>query len=335
MIKIIAETAWHHEGDFAFMKNLVTKICKESEVDIVKFHITLDLDEYMSKDHDAYEMLKSWMLSENDWEELITIVKRNEKELMLLLNDTKAVEFAKKFNPELVELHSVSLNVPRLRNSVSKHISNSAKVVIGVGGCSIEEVEEAVNFFHEREIVLMFGFQNYPTKYEDVNLFKIKKMQDLFTGAVFGYADHTAWNEVNNELITLLVASNGMDLIEKHVTTEYGKERCDFSAAISIEQLNSLCKKIKLLDKLYGDGSMELNDAEKSYSLYGPMKMAAMASHRLIEGSELSMDDFNFRRTSQITDMSQVDILQVIGNKLASNIEDNQVILSKHIKKSK
>ena len=41
---------------------------------------------------------------------------------------------------------------------------------------------------------------------------------------MFGYADHTAWNEENNGLITLLVSSNGMDFIEKHVTTEYGKE---------------------------------------------------------------------------------------------------------------
>ena len=59
MTKIIAETAWHHEGDFTFMKNLVTKICKESDVDIVKFHITLDLDEYMNKDHDAYNFLNA------------------------------------------------------------------------------------------------------------------------------------------------------------------------------------------------------------------------------------------------------------------------------------
>jgi len=26
-MKLIAETAWHHEGDFDFMKNLVTEIC--------------------------------------------------------------------------------------------------------------------------------------------------------------------------------------------------------------------------------------------------------------------------------------------------------------------
>jgi N,N'-diacetyllegionaminate synthase len=333
MTKTIAETAWHHEGDFAFMKNLVTKICTESDVDIVKFHITLDLDEYMNKDHDAYEMLKSWMLSESNWEELIYIVRENNKELMLLLNDTKAVEFSKKYSPEMVELHSVALNVPRLQDSVLKNISDKSKIVIGVGGCSLSEIEEAVKFFHSREIVLMFGFQNYPTKYEDVNLHKIRKIQELFQGSTFGYADHTAWNEENNTLITLLVSSNGMDYIEKHVTTEYGKERCDFSAAISIEQLNQLHKKVVLLNQVYGDGSMDLNEAEKKYSSYGPMKMAAIASHSLFEGDYLSVDDFYFTRTSQVSDISQIDILQVIGNKLASNIKPNKVILSKHIEK--
>ena len=88
MTKLIAETAWHHEGDYVFMKNLVTRICETSSADIVKLHIPLDLDEYMSKDHDAYKTLKSWVLSANQWEELIGIVRDNGKELMLLLNDT-------------------------------------------------------------------------------------------------------------------------------------------------------------------------------------------------------------------------------------------------------
>ena len=77
MTKIIAETAWHHEGDFSFMSDLVTKICNESVADIVKMHISLDLDEYMLKDHDAYEMLKPWMLFENDWEKLILNICSN------------------------------------------------------------------------------------------------------------------------------------------------------------------------------------------------------------------------------------------------------------------
>jgi len=332
MTKLIAETAWHHEGDYVFMKQLVTRICETSSVDIVKLHITLDLDEYMSKDHDSYETLKSWMLSAKQWEELIGIVRKNGKELMLLLNDTKAIDFASKFNPEMIEIHSVCLNVPRLQRAVIENIDKKAKVVIGIGGCSLDEVKKAVQFFHEREIVLMFGFQNYPTKYEDVNLGKIRKIQALYPGKKFGYADHTSWDEDNNELITLLVSANGMDFIEKHVTTDYGKERCDYSAAISIEQLNMLYKKIKLLENLYGDGSMLLNKAEEDYSKYGPMKMAAIAKNDLLKGSKLTMGDIHFCRTSQSTGISQIDLLQVIGNKLVEDVKINQVIDWNHIR---
>ena len=179
----------------------------------------------------------------------------------------------------------------------------------------------------------MFGFQNYPTKYEDVSLFKIRKMQGLFKSVIFGYADHTAWDEENNELITLLVASNGMSFIEKHVTTEYGKERCDFSAAITIDQLNKLHSKTLLLEQLYGDGSFELNEAEKKYSLYGPMKMAALAKYDLKKGDILAINDLHFCRTSQITDISQIEIKQIIGNKLVKNIKAEQVIISNQIVK--
>ena len=333
MIRLIAETAWHHEGDYLFMKNLVTRICESSKADIVKMHLTLDLDEYMNKDHEAYATLKSWMFSPEQWEELISIVRTNGKELMLLLNDVKSIEFAKKFSPEIIEIHSVALNVPRLQEAIIKHISEKAKIVIGVGGCSHREIEEAVTVFHLRDTVLMFGFQNYPTKYEDVNLLKIRKMQKLFHGKSFGYADHTAWDEENNQLITLVVSSKGMDFIEKHVTTNYGEERCDFSAAISIDQLNQLHDKLVHLDNLYGNGSMDLNNAEKKYSLFGPMKMAAIANHNLLKGKNLQIADLNFCRTSQITDMSQLDILQVIGKRLASDIRANQVILSKHIER--
>ena len=333
MTKIIAETAWHHEGDFIFMKDLVTRICEESEADIVKLHIALDLDEYMSKDHDAYEMLKSWMLSECEWEELISIVREHDKELMLLLNDTKAIDFAKRFNPEMVELHSVCLNVPRIQRAIIENINNDTKIVFGIGGCSIEEIKEAINFFQGREIVLMFGFQNYPTKYVDVNLMKIRKLQALFAGNLFGYADHSAWDEENNELITLFVSSNGMDFIEKHVTTEYGKERCDYSAAISIDQLNILNEKILLLNELNGNGSIELNEAEQSYSSFGPMKMAAIVNCNLRKGHILTMKDLHFCRTSQITDLSQIDVLHFIGAKLARDIKVNSVILRKHITK--
>ena len=330
MIKLIAETAWHHEGDYSFMKDLVSQLCETSSTEVIKMHVTLDFDEYMNKDHDAYSALKKWLFSEEQWDELIGIVQSSKKELMLLLNDTSAINFAAQYNPELVELHSVCLNVPRLQQTLLEKVDNKTKIVIGVGGCSLQEIDKAVDIFCQRDTILMFGFQNYPTKYADVNLKKIRKIQSLYSNKKYGYADHTAWNEQNNELITLLVSANGMSYIEKHVTIEYGKERCDYSAAISIDMFESLAAKVKLLDSLNGDGSVLLNEGEQQYSKYGPMKMAGIAVRDLKKGEIVSVDDINFCRTSQLTDISQIELLDNIKNPLQKDVKINETFYHNH-----
>ena len=46
------------------------------------------------------------------------------KNLCCLLNDTKSVDFASKFNPEMIEIHSVCLNVPRLQSAIIENIDS-------------------------------------------------------------------------------------------------------------------------------------------------------------------------------------------------------------------
>ena len=330
MVKLVAETAWHHEGDYSFMKDLVSQLCETPSTEVIKMHVTLDFDEYMNKDHDAYSALKKWLFSEEQWDELIGIVQSSKKELMLLLNDTSAINFAAQYNPELVELHSVCLNVPRLQQTILEKIDDKTPIVIGVGGCSLQEIDKAVEVFNKRDTILMFGFQNYPTKYADVNLKKIRKIQSLYSNKKYGYADHTAWDEKNNELITLLVSANGMSYIEKHVTTEYGKERCDYSAAISIDMFESLAVKAKLLGSINGDGSVLLNEGEQQYSKYGPMKMAGIAVRDLKKGEIVSVNDINFCRTSQLTDISQIELLDNIKKPLQKDVKINELFYHNH-----
>ena len=61
---------------------------------------------------------------------------------------------------------------------------------------------------------------------------------------------------------------------------------------------------------------------KKDYSKYGPMKMAAIAKHDLIKGSKLTMGDVHFCRTSQSTEISQIDLLQVIGQQVSRRCEN-------------
>lgn len=334
-MKLIAETAWHHEGDFLFMKKLVSDILTKTNADIIKLHITLDLNQYMEKDHKHYYKLKSMLFREDQWEELISIIKKKGKQILLLLNDPRAIKFGSFFKPEFIELHSVCLNVPLLKNEILKNFDQKTKIIIGVGGSTLEEINLATETFHNREIILMFGFQNYPTKYEDINLLKIKNIQSLHPNKIFGYADHTAWNNPNNEIITMMIAANGMSYIEKHVTNCYGRERTDFSAAISMNMFNSLSKKIKLFNQIKGNGSFDLNEGEKSYSEYGPMKMAAKVNSNLKVGHRISIDDIFFLRTKEKSDLSQIDTLNYLGKPLKKPIEKNRILNSSYFKNFK
>jgi N,N'-diacetyllegionaminate synthase len=335
MIRLIAETAWHHEGDFPFMKNLVSKIVSETTADIVKMHITINFDEYMDPSHRSYEELKSMIFSRDQWKELIRIIRKGKKEIMLLLNDIQAIEFGLSFNPEYVEIHSVCLNdifmLKKLKNSIKK----KTKIVLGVGGTSLDEIKNVINFLKRPNIILMFGFQNYPTIYENVNLDKIKRLMRLFNNFEYGYADHTAWDSDHNELITLLGAATGMQYLEKHVTTHYGKKRLDWSSAISIKMLNSLKDKAKILEKLNGNGSLYMTSGEKSYSVFGPMKKAAMLISDIPKGSILRLKDIKFIRTKEISDMSQLDVINSIGKKISNNLKKGSILMSKYFIRNK
>lgn len=324
---LIAETAWHHDGDFEFFKKLVEEIAKNTEADYIKFHITLDINEYMHTDHPAYQWAKERIFKKEQWYEILNISLKNNKKLMLLFNDKKAIDFGMSFNPEIVEIHSVCLNDIKLLKHLKEKIRPETKIVLGVGGSDLYEIENVINFLGSNMIVLMHGFQNFPTKYEDVNFAKTKKIMQLFPYFEHGYADHTAWDNENNILITLFGAALGMSYIEKHVTIELGKERCDWNSAISIEMFNDLTIKLEVLSQTFGNGLLSLNEGEKSYSTFGANKKAAILNKNIKKGHKLSFEDFTFKRTGQSSDLSQIDTLENIGKTFSITLEKGHCIV--------
>ena len=167
----------------------------------------------------------------------------------------------------MIEIHSVCLNDIHLIDAINDTFDKNIEVFIGIGGSTIDEVKNAISLLKTDSIVLMHGFQNYPTQYKDINFNKVRKIKDILSNFKHGYADHTGWNEPQNQFITLIGGTLGMKFIEKHVTNVYGIERCDWNSAISIDMFNDLIANWKLIEQCFGDGKLELNDAEKKISL--------------------------------------------------------------------
>lgn len=326
-IKLIAETAAHHGGDYDFMLKLTDMIC-ESSADIVKVHVTQDIDEYMDRSHSVYELLAKWIFSPSQWEEIFGRISNASKSLMTLVNDTKAVELAAAHHPAYFEIHSVALNDINLLAAVKANLSSSNKIVLGVGGSTLEEIENAIALLNTDRVVLMFGFQNYPTRYEDVNFRKMQRIMQIFPDYKFGYADHTAWDEPNNVLITLLGAALGVSFVEKHVTLECGFERIDSSAAVSFDQFEQIRDGLTILGACNGNGRLELNAGERKYCDYGPMKKAPLLRRDMKIGESVQANDICFKRTAARTDLSQIRTIDLFGSKVSRDISAGTILCS-------
>lgn len=325
MIKYIAETAWHHDGDFDFMQKLINALIDKSGADIIKLHITLDLNEYMDKSHPAYDFLKERLLTEQQWDLIIKQIKSSGKELMLLLNDTKAVKFSTQYSPSYIEIHSVCLNDINLLDAVNNYYKDTP-IIIGVGGTDLFEVENAISYLNSKEIILMHGFQNYPTSYSDINFQKTRKLLKLYPNVKHGYADHTAWNEKNNTLISLVGASQGMQYLEKHITINPGEERTDWQAAINLKLSKEISEKLKVLNQCEGNGLLKLNNAEKSYSVFGPNKKAALLRSDLKKDQILQRKDIIFKRIGEKVNLSQTEAISLVGKKTNEDLKKGTII---------
>jgi len=322
-MKVIAETAWHHEGDVEFMKDLAKSI-KESKADIAKFHITLDLDEYIDKSHSLYNGYQTWKISKEDWRDILNIFQPNE--LMLLCNDTASVEFAMEYNPYMIELHAVCMNDLHLLDSVKKHISKDTKIALGISGNTLEEIDFTINYLNHPNIVLMYGFQNYPTDFNEINFNRLKKIMQFYPNYEFGYADHCGFNEEFNELVTIIGASLGVNYIEKHLTTQFAQKRLDYEATISFDMLDKLCDKLKIVSQSFGSGSLEFSNGEKNYSKLGTLKKAPMLNQDVKKGEKLTKDKIVFKRAKTDYNYSAYEITKKIGSSFNKDLTNGSII---------
>lgn len=332
MPRLIAETAWHHEGDFEFMRELVSEIGESGCADVLKMHVTLDLDEYMSPDHELYPVLDDMLFPEERWEELVGLGRSHGLEIMLLVNDTRAARFASDVVAELVEVHSLCLGDPRLLDAAGSTSGDESEIVLGVGGSTLGEIRWAIDRLDRDRAVLMFGFQNYPTRYERVNFARMRKMMESFPDFRFGYADHCAPDEPNNELVTLLGASLGMDFVEKHVTIRPGEDRLDSEAAISIGDCRKLRDRFDILEACEGDGNVEMSGAESAYARPGRMKKVAILDSSARRGQELRSQMLVFRRSATDTGLTGPEVETLLGSRLARDVHAGHVLVAEDLR---
>jgi len=323
---LIGETAYNHEGDFEYLKRMIDDMA-DINLDAIKFHLLFSLSQYLTNAHPISALLKDWMFSEEQWCHAITYSTEKKLDVILLCDDVKSVEFVNERFPSIkaIEIHATSINDHFILEAASKF---KGQIILGIGGCSIEEIQYAVSFLFNKEkkdILLMYGFQSYPTNLANINMAKLLKIKEMFELPV-GYADHTAYNDERNVAMSAMGAALGIPVLEKHYTPDYGVERIDYFSAVGRSQMIEIRERMNMYLLAYGDGNLDMSEPELKYGNVGPMKKALVAKQSIAIGTEITLQNVWFKRTEKESYIRQNQLMSLIGLKATRQILEDENI---------
>ncbi|PHO10269.1 hypothetical protein CPG37_04280 [Malaciobacter canalis] len=312
---LYAETAFYHEGNKEYLLNLIDDV-KSSGAKGVKFQVLIELNEFMSSSHSAYEEAKKWTLSLSDWREVFTYTQKLNLDIVLMPLDVRAFELVKEFEIKFVEIHSVSFKDEKL---LSKLEDIKIPLIFGIGGRTIDEVDYIVKKYNDRDIVLMVGFQSFPSDLKDIKLERISELKKLYPECKIGYADHSSYNDdmavTSNEYAYIL----GARIFEKHIALEEGVERIDYQSAVSSEKIQAIKKRLDYLESLFNINSQEVFSMSEKEVTYRNRQKVPVAKRDIKAGEIILSDLVEIKMINKKGIIESID--EVIGKKVSKVIK--------------
>lgn len=322
-LSIIAETAFSHEGDLTYMKRQIEE-ASVAGADYVKFQVLLAPDLYYHINHHMKDSISKYMFDVPSWNLIIDYALQRNLKIILLPLEEKSLSFCfdNGYRISAIELHSVCL--PDLH--MIRTLRNWEKtLILGVGGHRGTEVQQLIDNlgFPAGNLVLIHGFQSFPTILEHAELRKIKQLKEAF-GCSVGYADHTMFKDPNWKTACLLAVALGASFIEKHVVVKAGEKRTDFESAVTGLELLKLREDLDRLSAVLGNGDLSvLNNGESRYRARGKQPVAV---RELTAETMLSPSDIVFRVCEGDNQLQESVTDFLVGKTLKRLIDKNEVI---------
>ena len=117
----------------------------------------------------------------------------------------------------------------------------------------------------------------------------IPKLRKIFQLPI-GYSDHTLGIEVS-----LAAVSVGAKIIEKHFTLDKKLKGPDHKASLNIDELNSLVKSIRNIEKSFGVEEKKITKSEKRNMRY--VRKFIVARQKIKKGEKFSTENLTTKRS--------------------------------------
>ena len=320
-LDIIAEIAQGYMGDYSLCKNFIEAAAKANATS-VKFQLVY-ADELSTKDYKYFKLFKSLEIEEKKWKLLKLFSKKNNIKLFFDIFGEKSLKLAEKLKVETIKIHPTDLTNYSFLKKVSK--SKIKNIILGVGGYELKNIQKALNFFQEKKIIIMHGFQGYPTLDDENHLNRIDLFKKIFIqdNIKFAFADHSNPEDDDSHLASIIAIGKGVSVIEKHLTLSKVLKMEDYESAYNPDEFFSYVKIIKKAFSMLGikfitKSNYKLSAKEKNY--FKNISRHYVLKKNIKKNTTLNSDMFDLKRTSN-------------KKAITANFDINNKILKKDKKK--
>ena len=315
---VIAEISGSHAGSLSKMQKLI-EVASQSGADAVKVQ-KFRADDLVVKDYKYYEVLKNLEFSNSDWKKIISFAKEFEIPILVDIFDSDSVNFLNMLGVAGFKVHTTDINNLEL----IKNVAGTGKpIFLSIGASTLKEIELAkyTVFKYHQNLILMYGFQSYPTPVEEVKLPFIPILKENFNLNI-GFSDHTPGGSIESYSVPLISTALGASVIEKHITLNRSLMDPDYQSALNPDEFKDFVEVLRRIEEGLKYSGFELSDKEIDYAEI--VKRRVVAKKHISEGQMIKKSDLCFKRAPKGMFMNSLNI--IIGRRSRMNLNPDDPI---------
>lgn len=255
-MKIIAESAYNHQGNFDYLKNLALA-SKKANADFFTVQM-MNVEEFCTKEYSKYQLYKDTEFSEAQWKTLFEYCKEIQIDLIPCTLEKASFDLAYNYGYRLVKIHGTDLTNQLFLNYIKA--KGDCKIILETQCSTDYEIKQAVEQFGDIIECLFHGFSNYPTEPNEHNLLALNYLKNRY-GLPTGFADHS----LDTQILPCMAMALGCSYLEKHITLHRNDRQFDYQVSLEPNEFAILVNTIAQYDQTLGKPVKHPVKAEKGF----------------------------------------------------------------------
>ena len=261
---IIAEIGINHNGDLEIAKQLIDTAVTAG-CDAVKFQ-KRNPDVCVPEDQKSIKRDTPWgkmtyldyryqvEFGKSEYDAIDAYCQQKQIDWFASSWDKDSVAFIEQFNPPCHKIPSAMITDYMLLKAFG---GTERPLIMSTGMSTMGEVQHTVKQLGQGNLALLHCNSQYPCPTADLNLNVITTFRETFQCPI-GYSGHEV--EIYP---TMLAVALGACIVERHITLDKALWGSDQSCSLEADELKELCRQIRRIEGVLGDGIKRLHPGER------------------------------------------------------------------------